>query len=778
MLTTHISRSLAALAIMVLAAALSAQPVLNERPPGPEEWGFHPKPGETSAVNPPGFAWRPQEKATGYDVQVASDEAFKTIVLSGENVRYCVWCPDKTLAAGQWLWRFRSIDPAGKKSDWSSVRSFTIPADTIAFPMPRREELLGRIPKQHPRLFVRPEQLPQLRELAKGDLKTQYAAIIRDCDKLLKNPPPTAEPPKYPPDVSTKSEAWRVIWWGNREYTIKVLNSAATLGFARLLGGNEQYGQLGKRLLLDAAKWDPKGSTNYRYNDEAGMPYVYFFSRAYTFLYDTLSDDERRLCRDMMRIRGNEIAADLSPRHLGKPYASHSNRAWHKLGEAGIAFMDEIPEAGEWTWLAMNVFWNVYPVWSDEDGGWHEGTSYWESYIHRFTYFADVMRVDLGVDAFKKPYFSRLGYYAVYLQPPGSPTGGFGDLVAERTSKANVSLISAMAVQAKNPYWQWYVEAQGGPAAEGGYIGFVRGSMPPVEAKSPIDLPSSRVFHGIGQAALNSNLLDAKKNVQVLFKSSPFGTQSHGYDSNNAFLLTAYGQRLLVSTGRRDIYGSDHHSNWMWDTKSVNSILVDGQGQTKHSAAAQGRIIGFFTSQDFDYVAGECAASYAGRLKRFERHILFVKPFTIIIFDRLEAPKPADFQWLLHSPVEMKLAGQQDIRITSGDVNCRVAMLYPPDLKLSLTDKYAPPPRDRIKISEWHLTAATAKAAAQMEFVTVIQLTRGGNAAPELPPLKSTAEAHTFTFPGMMTLTLPVDQSRPITAQSSRNGKVWSSDAK
>ena len=387
------------------------------------------------------------------------------------------------------------------------------------------------------------------------------------------------------------------------------------------------------------------------------------------------------------------------------------------------------------------------------------------------------MRVDLGVDAFKKPYFSRLGYYAMYLQPPGSPTGGFGDLVAERTAKANVSLISAMAVQAKNPYWQWYVEAQGGPAAEGGYIGFVRGSMPPVEAKTPLDLPSSRVFHGIGQAALNSNLLDATKNVQVLFKSSPFGTQSHGYDSNNAFLLTAYGQRLLVSTGRRDIYGSDHHANWMWDTKSVNSMLVDGQGQTKHSAAAEGRIIGFFTSQDFDYVAGECAAAYAGRLKRFERHILFVKPFTIIIFDRLEAPKPADFQWLLHSPVEMKPAGQQDIRITSGDVNCRVAMLYPPDLKLSLTDKYAPPPRDRIKISEWHLTAGTAKVAEHMEFVTVIQLTRAGDAVPELPPLKSTAEAHTFTFP-RMTLTLPVDQSRPITAQSSRNSKVWSSDEK
>ena len=36
------------------------------------------------------------------------------------------------------------------------------------------------------------------------------------------------------------------------------------------------------------------GASGYLYNDEAGMPYNYLFARTYTFIHDTLSDDERR----------------------------------------------------------------------------------------------------------------------------------------------------------------------------------------------------------------------------------------------------------------------------------------------------------------------------------------------------------------------------------------------------------------------------------------------------------------------------------------------------
>jgi hypothetical protein len=381
------------------------------------------------------------------------------------------------------------------------------------------------------------------------------------------------------------SDAWRAVWWGNRRYTQKVLNGAATLAFTWMLDGNEAYAQEAKRILMACAEWDPKGSTGYRYNDEAGMPYNYYFCRAYTYLYAFLSEDERDICRRLMKIRGDEMNDHLNPRHLWKPFGSHANRAWHFLGEIGITFSGEVEGAEDWVWFAMNVFANAYPVWNDDEGGWHEGTQYWNSYQQRFTWWADIMRAATGINAFDKPYYSQVGYYPMYLLPPGTHGGGFGDLTARRDSEDNLDLVRIFAAQSGNPYWQWYVDVHGKEDKPNGYVDYIRGALPKVEPKSPENLPTSRLFLGVGQAYLNTNILNAKDNVEIVFKSSPLGTQSHGYESNNSFLLYAFGDRLLIRTGRRDSYGREHHKEWMWHTKSVNNITVNGESQGKRCKA-------------------------------------------------------------------------------------------------------------------------------------------------------------------------------------------------
>ncbi len=465
---------------------------VNDAPGGKDEWGFRPAEGVRSAVNPPGFVWRRQRSAASYEFQCARDLRFTKSLYRAAGITLNCHCPPRTFAKGKWFWRFRFVDGDGQQSEWSKTRSFTIGPNAVAFPMPSREELLGRIPKRHPRLFLRPGQIPNLRRLAGGDFKPQYDELVKQCEALMKNPPPRKEPPKYPPGTVRGSDPWRKIWWGNRRYTTKLLDGAATLAFTRLLGGREEYGQLARRLLMAAAEWDPIGSTGYNYNDEAGMPYNYYFSRTYTFVNDLLTDQEKEKCRQVMRIRGKDMYRRLCPRHLWKPYGSHANRAWHFLGEIGIAFLGEIPEAEDWVWFSANVFYNVYPVWCDSDGGWHEGVNYWSSYINRFTWWADVMRAAFDVDAYKKPYFSKIGYYPMYLQPPGTKGGGFGDLTARRTSRHNRSIMKVFAIQARNPYWQWYVDVHQERRPDRGYIGFLRGVMPKVEAKPPTDLPTSR----------------------------------------------------------------------------------------------------------------------------------------------------------------------------------------------------------------------------------------------------------------------------------------------
>jgi hypothetical protein len=725
--------SLGLLLLMLCAACLAALPV-DEKPAGPGEWDYRPFDGKLSAVDPPGFVWRPQKDAATYELQVARDPGFADRVYDVKGLTLYCNCPPKSFGPGSYFWRFRFVTAAGDASNWSSTRRFTLDATSKAFPCPTREDILSRIPATHPRLFVRPEDVARFKELAAGRLKPQWDGIIASCEKILKAPPDITEPPTYPPDVKRgeNDDAWRQIWWGNRTRVEATCGSAATLAFAYMLGGDERYAAEARRLILAACAWDPKGATGYRYNDEAGMPFSYLTTRTYTWLYGYLSEDDRAKIRACMRIRGEEMYNHLMGKnHIWAPYDSHANRAWHKLGEVGTAFYGEIPGAEDWVWFAMNKFWCAYPVWNDDFGGWHEGISYWTGYLTKVTWWLATLKATYGIDGFQKPFFSRVGNFPLYVVPPGETVGGYGDLSTGFTARNCSSTTSIFARMAQNPYWEWLVENSGGSELPGGYMGFIYGTTEKVASKPPSDLPSSMLFPGIGVAVLHNDLVERANDVNFMLKASPMGSQSHGYDAQNSFLLSVAGDPVFIASGKRDLYGSPHHSNWMWETKSTNSILVDGKGQDKHSNRPQGEITRFATSAAFDYVVGEAAAAYSGRLKRFTRAVLFIKPGTLVMFDTLQAPQPATFQWLLHSNKPMDVEGQTIVG--HGAKNGAVCQLVAPgNLKVSQTDQFDTPPQSWVKLTQYHVTAATQTPQSDAHFISVLRTFKDGEQLPTL----------------------------------------------
>lgn len=713
-----------ALAAAVLGFAVSAGWTweLDESTSEAEAWGFRPESGAIMTLTPPPFTWRPEDNAVVYHLQVAANPDFLQPVYEITHTPWSAHCPSRTLDPGTYCWRYAAIDQKGQRSAWSVTRRFTIDAKAVPFPQPPLAEIEKRIPQTHPRLFFRPEETTRLAELASGSLSGIWINILMKADRLLEHPPDILEPPKYPDGVKFKSEEWKKTWWGNRERAIALADGAATLAFAYRLSGEARYGQGARNLMMAFCEWDPKGSTNYRYNDEAAMPLLYYPSRTYTWAYDVFTPDERERIRAVMAERGADCYAHLRRcKHLWYPYNSHSNRAWHWLGEVALAFWNEIPASNEWLDYILTIFYTCYPVWGETDGGWHEGISYWNSYTERFMYWAEISRIILGVNPFDKPFYHNSGYWAMYSLPPGTKTGAFGDLSESTTSAQISALMGQLAAGTGNPHWEWYAESH--QARRSGYFGFIQAAhAAQLSAQRPDDLPSSRVFPDTGLAVLNTNLLDGTQNIQVHFKSSPLGRQSHGYNSNNAFLLNMRGERVLRQSGKRDVYGSPHHRAWMWETKSDNAILVNGKGQIPHSAQATGRITAFFTSPALDVVAGEAGNSYQ-HLDRWTRRILFFKPAAIVIHDVLEAPEPSAFQWLLHAEGAFEIGdGQASWQGPPGRIEVR--FLTPAHLKMTQTDRFDPPPYAWAKfdLGEWHLTAETVEKSAQRQFVTVIVL--------------------------------------------------------
>ncbi len=272
-------------------------------------------------------------------------------------------------------------------------------------------------------------------------------------------------------------------------------------------------------------------------------------------------------------------------------------------------------------------------------------------------------------------------------------------------------------------------------------------------------------------------LLSSAENVQVRFKSSPMGRQSHGHDPHNSFTLNAYGEALLVNCVYRDWHGSPFHTRWCWSTQAHNALLVDGEGQKPHSPDPLGRIVAWDLQKGADYVAGDATEAYEGKIRRFVRHIVFVKPHVVVIADEVEAAKPSIFQWMLHALNEFVVdESKQTLLVERERAGVWVHYLAPQPLRFRQWSGYEPPP-EREFPTQWHVEASTTEPRERMLVLTVLRPYRKGQRpAPDITAEESaTAFLLQVPTPGGETVTVAI--RKPSASQASVKGLTFTSFA-
>ena len=732
-------RAIALFALLCLGTlpALADDLKVSNRSPLPNEVGYRPADGETVSLNPPSFIWLHEKESDSYTVQWATQPDFADAQTAAGFV-WNTYTHHTPLLPGAYFWRYRFATADGRQSDWSVARQVTIPASAERFPLPTRAQQSQRVPAGHPRLFLRPEDLPRLRAQATGNLVGVFAEIQGEADRIIESGP-TPEP-THMGSARNKEDVEAVkYWWPNREQSERACKEAETLAFVYLITQDKKYGEAARRWVLHLAAWNPDGPTNFRLNCEAAKPMLFRPARAYDWAHDMFTPQEREQIWAITQRRiqdaweSGEVAYGTG--HLNSPYGSHANRVFHKIGEAGIAFLGEIPQAETWLDYALNKFFACYPVWADDDGGWHEGVSYWSGYQSKAVWWLQVMQSALGIDGLKKPFFAKVGDYPLYIAPPGSPNSGFGDLSYRPPSPSvgsfleyHVRMKGSQSDGASAAYWRWWME-QWNMKASDGILGFLYAAnlpaLPP--AKSPVELPTSKVFRGIGVASLHTTLLDSRDDVHLLFKSSPFGTQSHGHNPHNTFQLNAYGESLLTTCVYRDLHGSKFHYEWAHSTAAHNGVLVNGEGQIKHTAAPNGRISSYKFTPEWDYCVGDATDAYGGRLTRFQRHIALIKPAPvssagpfIVIYDDLEAKEPSSFQFMLHALDEFEI-DESNSRLLAQQPRAGVEVQYlsPAPLRFRQWDGFTPPPSREFP-NQWHVEASTIDNQPAVGMLTVL----------------------------------------------------------
>ncbi|MCX7049321.1 MAG: DUF4962 domain-containing protein, partial [Candidatus Sumerlaeota bacterium] len=253
-----------------LHSTASAAPQIANRMPKPNEIGYRPAEGSVARLNPPPFIWLHETEAKTYCIQWSEQKDFSQAA-TAEPLPFNTYTHSAPLKPGMYYWRYCFTDKKGARSNWSQTRTVTVPADAVEFPMPTRAQQRERVPQDHPRLFMRPEDLPRLRELARGREAERFNALRKEADKIMKGEP-TPEPKER---GTARDSAMRKFWWPNRETALKACGEAETLAFVYLITQEKKYGEAARKWILQLATWDPDGPTNFSLNDEAAMPMLH-----------------------------------------------------------------------------------------------------------------------------------------------------------------------------------------------------------------------------------------------------------------------------------------------------------------------------------------------------------------------------------------------------------------------------------------------------------------------------------------------------------------------
>ncbi|PYI53340.1 DUF4962 domain-containing protein [Paenibacillus flagellatus] len=637
--------------------------------------------------NPPDFRWPRIDGADLYDLQVSRSSTVADVVYENAALTVNYYNFPHVFDSGTWYWRVRYHKPAEGWSEWSTIRRFRIEEQNVPFPVPPVDQLLSSVTNAHPRIWTTAETLDDFRELAQTGTNAVYQKSLQNAtDSLNEDLPPEPTFPSPPPTGEALVKAQRDI----RTAAEKALNKMMDSAFIYLITGSPAIGQNAKDRLLSIASWNPSGATSNENQNQVHRAIAYKSAMAYDWLYDLLSPDEKQQVRNMVKTRTLTIMNGFAANPLEKsPFDSHG---WTTFGMAGIiatAMLHDIPEAEGWFRKVIPAYINLMPPWGGEDGGWSQGTGYWQWSTLGGKELPDVLLAATDFNLYDKAFSRNEWLYPLYMWPHGSPNGAFGDDSNVPPSSASVSSLNRLAQVYGDPRMQWAKEARG--LQPEGYLYEYFYGDPSLASRPPVDLPNARWFKDTGFVAMHSSLYDPDR-VSLLFKSNSYGSLTHSHADQNGFVVNAFGESLAVKSGYYDYFDSNHHKNYTRQTLSANAITYDGgRGQPIENLDADGKINGFVTHPDFDATSGDAAAAYAGALTRANRSIIYVRPNVFVVVDRLQSSDPAghEFEWRLHADEYISLdSDEAGATIVKGDAGLKVRLHAPAGLSATHIDQF------------------------------------------------------------------------------------------
>lgn len=726
--------------------------------PKSREW-MSPDGGIVPQFNPPSLLW-PITKSANYSIRLSQDKDFAKDEIKVDSWPYAMFNPHQKLAEGTWYWQVKT--DAG---DWSDIAEFTIDNNSGDFITPDAQSLLASIPRERPRVYAWASQLEELRERAKG--YEESSEILAEADKLL-NTPVVQENEALPKFKGrNERENRRIAIDASRPVCDRVQYVVSTLAQAYILTENEKYLNAGLKWVLEITTWDPEGATKVTDFGDSGI--MHAMAIGYDSFYASLSEEQKENILNAISTRG----AHFYDRWLNFLEARLlSNHVWQHILErffqTALAVQGDLPIADDWLTYIYEIWIARAPVLGHKDGAWSNGISYFRMNTLSMLSITTTLKEITGVDFMKDEWYYNNPEWMIYAWPPKGSADGFGndafklgnpDYKRESNEHIYTSYAELSARLTGNPYARWYVDKRIETGADKftadkslKWYYIQRGLQ--LQRPSPLQqfgLPEARAFREVGVVYMNTQLQETSKNLRVAFKSSPYGSYSHTHAEHNCFNLFYGGRPLFSNTGYRPAMGDPHYLADFKNTRGHNGILIDDGGQP-FGSESYGWIPRFLHGEQISYVVGDATNAYSASdanelkakgnpsrnhadagVKKFRRHVLMLRPATVIIYDELETDQPSNFTFLLQNRDLLKLDENHNVIASNEFSEARAKLFASHSIAHVLTDEFADPPvnwrrktnpdgSDYVYQNQWHYQGTNKVKTNKMRFLAVIQV--------------------------------------------------------
>lgn len=574
------------------------------------------------------------------------------------------------------------------------------------------------------KLFFSEQDWPSVRKriLELENAPGQWRELaLQTAEAIIAQPIPVyREHEEFVDEKTTILQAREELWQR------QVGNNIAFLAFMAKIHDNPAYKTYLRDLTLAALDFKSWGHGMWRDQDLAAAHILRGVAMAWDWHRDIFDPEQQKFIKETIARRTPTMLKGLyGGIFWGNEYrANHNHISVAALGLTGLAFLDDIPEAGDWLSGALLNYDRVARE-MNHDGSSEEGLGYWSYGMNFILQFIEGTRRATGSDAlYKSPFLKNTVLYRLASSTPGFDGVLLWGDATGRDYYGPHHILLRLASEYQDPKARFLVDnlpfsprGAGPTATANDVLAFSLLWYDPTIARlAPIELD-----HHLPDWEVITSRSGWDRSDYLFSLKSGLNNLHHSHLDAGAITFNFGGTWLLTAPG----YGS-HGAEGFWErggrrwtffsnaTEAHSTLLINGKNQ-RHSADAGATVTRLLATPSTLFAEVDLSRAYDDILLA-SRRVLHRRGEYLIVFDHIISEIPVKVEWLAQVPPRAIVENGALVIAGNNSANLRIEM---PNARSFSDRKPTSPhynlPPDRLK------TLAVSKEGERVQFATLLR---------------------------------------------------------